>query len=107
MQHTKEGLGGLAASVARLRTQLAEAERTLAVGDTIEAERQAKAVSALVRATRDVAELEAEAVAQSADEDDEELRAEIRRRLDLFIEAARAGDPDERLEQLARETFAG
>lgn len=107
MQQTKQEPGALAASVARLRAQLAEAERTLAVGDTVEAERQAKAVSALVRATRDVAELEAEATAQNADEDDEELRAEIRRRLDRFIESARAGDSDERLGQLARETFEG
>ena len=89
----------------KLRTLLGDAERALAAGETVEAERQAKAVSAVVRAARDVAELEAFARAEAPEENDEDVRAEIRRRIARFIDADRAGHPAEELDRLAREAF--
>jgi hypothetical protein len=68
-----------------LRALLAEA-LALADSDAAEAERRAKAVSALVRATRDVAELEA-ATGASSWEDEEAKRAELRRRIAVFAQA--------------------
>ena len=98
--------GSLAESAAVLRAGLMDAEAALAAGDMALAERQAKAVSALVRAARDVAELEALVREQEPEQDDEALRAEIRSRIARFVEAAAAGDSDEALERLARDTFS-
>lgn len=69
------------------------------------AERLAKAVTALARAARDVSEVEALARDQAPEEDEEALCAEIRSRIARFVGAAQAGDPDETLERLARETY--
>ena len=55
-------------------------------------ERRAKAVSALVRAHRDVSELGAIESAKAPKEDEEELRAELRRRLARYADAVRAGE---------------
>jgi hypothetical protein len=87
-----------------LRRLLDDAHAALAGGDAGEAEQRAKAVSALLRAERDLAEYMT-AQGPSAEEDDEALRAEIRSRIARFVEAERSGAPPEVLERLARETF--
>ena len=97
--------GGLEQAAASFRAMLAEAEAALRDGNTQEGERRAKAVSALVRAVRDVAELEAFARLQPPEEDEESIRAEIRSRIARFVEADLAGASVEILEGLARETF--
>lgn len=89
-----------------LRRLLDDAHTALAGGDASEAEHKAKAVSALLRAERDLAEYMA-AQAASPEDDDQAVRAEIRRRLARFVDADRAGAPAEVLERLARETFEG
>jgi type IV secretory pathway TrbF-like protein len=91
---------------ASLRTMLDEAAAALNVGEAAEAERQAKAICALVRAERDVALFLAEQSALAPEHDDEELRAELRRRLARFVEAERAGAPDAVLERIAMEAVA-
>lgn len=90
-------------TAATLRATLAEAEAALTAGDTLQAERQAKAVIALVRAARDVAELEAFGRDQPPEQDEEALRAELRRRVARFVEAARDGEADETLDAIATE----
>jgi hypothetical protein len=65
----------LSASAASLRAGLIEAEAALAAGDLELAERQAKAVSALVRAARDVAELET--LARDASPEDGSMAAPV------------------------------
>lgn len=89
-----------------LRRLLDGAHAALAAGDAGEAEHRAKAVSALLRAERDLAEYEASRAA-SPEDDDEALRAEIRSRIARFVDADRRGAPAEVLERLARETFEG
>lgn len=86
-----------------LRDQLGVAQAALADGDAAGAERQAKAISALVRAARDLAELESLARAEEPEEDVEALRAEFRRRIALFVAADQAGASDEQLVRIARE----
>lgn len=92
--------GRLLASADALAAALEEAQRELAGGEALEAERRAKAVSALVRAARDAADLQAYARAQAPEEDEDALRAELRDRLARFIAAADAGAPDEVLERI-------
>lgn len=70
---------------------LEDAVDALKVGEAADAERRAKAISALVRANRDVAELVVQQRANAPEQDEEELRAELRRRLARYVEAARAG----------------
>lgn len=94
------GRGGLEQAAAAFRAMLADAEAALRCGDIQEGERRAKAVSALVRAVRDVAELEAFARLQPPEDDAESIRAEIRRRIARLIEADAAGASDEALEQI-------
>jgi hypothetical protein len=86
-----------------MRTLLDAAGALLGRGEAGDAERQAKAVTALVRAERDVAEFTAIQDAHRAEHDDEALRAELRRRLALFAEADRADAPLEVLERIAVE----
>lgn len=69
--------------------------------NALEVERQAKAVSALVRAKRDLDEYAAALQAGLTEQDEEELRAELRRRIARFVEADLSGAPDEVLERLA------
>jgi hypothetical protein len=97
------GTGGARTSeaAAALEALLTEIEATLASGDSDEACRRAKAVSALVRARRDVAELAELAREQPSEEDVEALRAELRDRLARFADADRAGAPAEVLERIA------
>jgi len=83
-----------------LRRLLDDAHAALETGDAADAERRAKAVSALIRAET---ELAAYASASAAPEEDEEaIRAEIRRRVARFIAAAEAGAPDDVLERIGR-----
>jgi len=89
---------------AALKAMIADAEASLRAGDAQDAERRAKAVSALVRAARDVAELDAFARAQPPEQDEEALRAEIRGRIRRLVEADLAGAPDEVLERIASGT---
>jgi len=88
-------------SVAGLRGFLDQALAGLTAGRAQESERLAKAVSALVRAERDVAELEGERLAMTEKHDPDALRAELRRRLSLFAEAERAGRPNDELARIA------
>lgn len=70
-----------------LRALLSEAHDRLRAGEPAEAERHAKAVSAIVRAERDVAEYLAALEAERPEEDEDELLAEIMRRLDRIADA--------------------
>jgi len=89
-------------TAAALRGCLATASALLIKGDVEQAERRAKAVSALVRAERDVAEF-ADALAPSSEADDERLCDELLRRLVRYAEADRAGAPVEVLKRIATE----
>jgi hypothetical protein len=89
------------AFAASLRDALADAQAALRHGEAVDAERQAKAVSALVKAARDTAEFEDCIKAQPSEHDVEALRAELRRRLAQFVEADLAGAPPEVLERIA------
>lgn len=70
-----------------LQGLLASARAALAGGDAADAERRAKAITAIVRAERDVAEFLATPPAASTEENEEALRAEIRSRLRRIAEA--------------------
>lgn len=85
---------------AGLRRLLDDAHVTLASGEAAEAERRAKAISALVRAERDVAEFAAAQISDTED-DEEAQRAELLGRITRLIEADRSGAPDEVLERIA------
>jgi len=91
---------------AGLSQALAAAEAALNAGDALDAERRARAVSALVRALRDLAEFEAAADAAAAAHDDANIRAELRRRLDRLVGAELEGAPLEVRERLARALFS-
>ena len=93
----------LSEAVAALKHNLAEAEALLRNGETQEAERSAKAISALVKAARDKADLEALARAQPPEEDEDALRAEILGRIHRLIAARDSGAPDEVLAAIASE----
>ncbi len=87
-------------AAAALRRYLEDAHAALARGEAADAERHAKAVSALVRAEREAAEFVVER--QSATEDDDEhMRAELRRRLALYAQADVAGASHETLARIA------
>ncbi len=70
-----------------LRLFMVSAREALACGDAADAERRAKAVCAIIRAERDLNEYLAAAPAPSAGDNDEALRADIRRRLIRIAEA--------------------
>jgi hypothetical protein len=85
--------------VATLKQSLTDAGAALAGGDTADAERRAKAITALVRAERDVAEF---ATASSPyAHDDEEFCADLRRRLVEYAQADLADAPPDVLERIA------
>ena len=77
-----------------LRELLNTIRESLAKGDAAEAERRARAVSAIVRAERDVAEFAA-AARPAPEEDAETIRAELRSRFRRLAEAEHAGAPAE------------
>jgi hypothetical protein len=83
-----------------LRRLLDEAHAALAGGEAADAERRAKAVSALVKAERDVADFLAAETA-NADNDEEAQRAELLSRIARLVEADDAGAPDDVLERIA------
>jgi hypothetical protein len=85
------------------REVLDKGRAELAGGDAQEVERRMKAVSALVRAERDVADFLATSYAQSPEEDEQLRRAELRRRIALFVEADVGDAPPEVLERIMRE----
>lgn len=87
-------------SAAALRRSLGEAHSALANGEAVDAERRAKAVTALVRAERDVCELLA-AEGDETEDNAEAQRAELLGRIARLVEADRAGAPDEVLERIA------
>lgn len=105
------GRGGANVDLADLHRAIAQglcaASASLACGEIQEAERAAKAVSALVKAARDAAEVAAMAQTDSPEEDVEELRAELRRRIALYVEADLADAPPEVLERIALEGRTG
>ena len=85
-----------------MKRLLGDALLALARGDdAVDAERRAKAISALVKAEREVAELMAAPAAPSVEEDEQSRRAELRRRIAVFVDASRAGAPDEVLQRIA------
>lgn len=86
---------------AAFRSFLDEAHAALQSGEAQDSERRAKAISALVRAEREVAEYLNEVRAATEDSDHDALRAELQRRLSLFAEASRAGGSAELLAQIA------
>lgn len=83
-----------------LRAWLAWSHDAMREGDAAEGERRAKAVSALVRAEREVAEFASVLAAQSQENNEEALRAELRSRLRRFVDAAHAGAPDDVLKRI-------
>ncbi|MBS0384560.1 MAG: hypothetical protein JSS00_04340 [Proteobacteria bacterium] len=91
-------------AVTALQKSLVEAGQALVSGDAADAERRAKAITALVRAERDVAEFVS--VLSAVENDDEELCDELLRRLVRYAEANRHGAPPEVLERIATEGLA-
>lgn len=83
-----------------LRALLNDAYALLRRGEAADAERHAKAVSAVIRAERELAEL-ASAQEQDQEEDSEAVRAEIIGRITRLIAAEHAGASDEVLERIA------
>ncbi|MBI3438903.1 MAG: hypothetical protein HY054_09715 [Proteobacteria bacterium] len=90
-------------AIAALQKSLAEAGHSLVGGDAADAERRARAITALVRAQRDVAEFAA--ASSAVENDDEDLCADLRRRLVEFAQADLAGAPPEVLERIATESL--
>ena len=90
----------MAAPAAALRSIIDAALAQLVAGEVAEVERSAKAVSALVRAERELAEIEATGAANNSDGDNEASSAELRRRLALYVGSARAGAVPEVLERI-------
>jgi hypothetical protein len=88
-------------AVAAFQKSLVEAGAALTGGDVADAERRAKAITALVRAERDVAEFATSTT--GLENDDEELCTELLRRLVRYAEADRQGAPLEVLERIAAE----
>lgn len=92
---------------ATFRKMLDGAQTALLDGDAADSERRAKAISALVRAERDVAEFLNDQHAASLNDDEDACRAELLRRLALFDRAAKAGAPDDVLARIAETGAAG
>lgn len=88
-------------SAGTLRALIAEAHQTLRDGDAVAAERQARAVSAIIRAERDIAEYVTATEAQQVEDNADALRAEFMERLRRIAAAERAGAPVGVLERLA------
>jgi alkanesulfonate monooxygenase SsuD/methylene tetrahydromethanopterin reductase-like flavin-dependent oxidoreductase (luciferase family) len=99
------GRGSVPAIANKFCRLLASAEEALAEGDAASGERIAKAVSALVRAERDVAEFLAAQDAQT-EEDDEAIRAELLSRIRQLVDAETSGAPDDVVERLLDEVAA-
>ncbi len=88
-------------SAQALRALLDEAYAAMRDGEAAEAERRARAVSALIRAEKELAEL---AAAQEQEpEDNADARAQLLSWITGLVAAHRAGASDEELERLASE----
>jgi hypothetical protein len=83
-----------------LRALLDAAYRSMGE-DAGAAERSARAVSALIRAERDLAEFIAASAPRSPEEDADTIRAELRSRFRRLVEAEHAGVPDAVLKRIA------
>ena len=90
----------------QLRALLEDAVAMLSNGEAAEAERHAKAISAIVRAERDVAE-QTSAQTASSEQDEEQLRDELRRRIARFAADHGAGFPAPIAERLGIEKVQG
>jgi hypothetical protein len=101
VEKSDQGKEPMTDAVAALRKSLLGASEALTSGDAAEAEHRAKAISALVRAEREVAEFAT--AATGLDNDDEELCADLLRRLVRYTEADRQDAPPEVLERIATE----
>lgn len=88
-------------ALSALQKSLVAASQALTGGDAADAERRARAITALVRAERDVAQFAA--TSSITENDDEDLCADLRRRLVEFAQADVAGAPPEVLERIATE----
>jgi hypothetical protein len=93
-------MDAVSGAAAALRERLNEAHLALAQGDPEDAERRAKALTAIVRAERQVAEYLATCNAMQ-EQDEEAARAELIGRIRRLVEADHAGAPDEVLERIA------
>lgn len=82
-----------------LRALLDEAYAALRGGEAVDAERHARAVSALIRAERELAEFHA--AQEPEPEDHADARAELFDWISGLVAAHRAGAPEEELERLA------
>jgi hypothetical protein len=89
-----------------LRAILDAAPGKILNGDAVAAERDMKAVLALIRAEGAVTAFLMEAHAAAMENDEDALRAELARRLALYAEADRSGAPAEVLDRIARDGVA-
>ena len=85
-----------------LRDALRGALKSLTDGDTAEAERRAKAISALVKAEQELAAFEAATSARSEDQNDDAFLNELHSRLDRLARAELADAPGDIFERIAR-----
>jgi hypothetical protein len=88
-----------------LRASLDQAHAALEAGDADEAALRAKAVLALARAEREVAELKS-ALTFPQEEDEEAIRAELRSRIRRLVDAQESGAADDELERIASGAIA-
>lgn len=92
---------GTMSSAQALRALLDEAYAAMRDGEAAEAERRARAVSALIRAEKELAELSA--AQEQEPEDNAGARAQLLSWITGLVAAHRAGASDEELERLASE----
>ncbi|MDX2236306.1 MAG: hypothetical protein NW203_01970 [Hyphomonadaceae bacterium] len=75
-----------------LLASLSEASDRLGAGEAVEAERQAKAIAAMVKALKDIAELRAYARTLPTEESIDDAREEMADRVVRWLEADRGAD---------------
>ena len=88
---TERDQGEAAARLARWAGALSEAETALAGGEPLEAERRAKAISAIVRAEADIAQWREQTLGAAEAEETEQDGDAFRRELELRIDRYRRG----------------
>lgn len=84
----------------RAEHALKQASRASKQGDLAAAERWSKAAERMTQAAERLA-----AIPPPPDTDEEARRAELRRRIAMFVEAANAGASDEELDRIAAEPY--
>ena len=92
--------GGAFATV--LADTLEAAGAALTAENAAEMERLGRAATALIRAKRDLADFVVQTASQQSEQDEDDARAELRRRVARFVEADLSGAPPEVLERIAR-----